>query len=83
MGIFVGYGSNILIGINSIWGLVIFILSSVVMLRIRTLTIVKKELVIKNKASNVVSYIDKSDWNEIIKNTSGKENSFEIIEELK
>jgi hypothetical protein len=53
------------------------------MLIIRNLTIVKKDLVIKNKATNAISYIDNSDWSEILKNTSGRENSFEIIEELK
>jgi hypothetical protein len=39
--------------------------------------------VIRNKKTGETSYIDKIDWNEILNNSTGKENNFEIIEELK
>jgi len=83
LGIFIGIGSREFIGISSIWGILIFILSIIIMLRISNLIIIKKDLVIKNRATNAISYIDHVDWNEILSNTSGRENSFEIIEELK
>lgn len=49
---------------------------------LKRLMIVKKELVIKNKATNELSYINQSDWEEIVANAAGKENSFEITEHL-
>ncbi len=46
------------------------------------LKVVKKDLVIKNKQTNEISYIDQSDWEEIVENAKGKELNFEIIEKL-
>lgn len=46
------------------------------------LKVVKKDMVIRNKQTNEISYIDQADWNEILENTKEKENNFEIIEEL-
>jgi len=36
-----------------------------------------------NKQTNEIAYIDRNEWHEILVNSSGKENLFEIIEELK
>jgi hypothetical protein len=46
------------------------------------LKVIKKDLVIRNKQTNEISYIDQADWNEILENTKDRENTFEIIEKL-
>ena len=46
------------------------------------LKVVKKDLVIKNKQTNEISYIDQVDWEEIVKNANGRDVNFEIIEKL-
>lgn len=46
------------------------------------LKVVKKDLVIKNKQTNEISYIDQIDWEEIVENAKGKELNFEIIEKI-
>ena len=46
------------------------------------LKVVKKDLVIKNKQTLEISYIDQADWHEIVENAKGKDNNFEIIEKL-
>jgi len=53
---------------------------SVVFVMLVRFRVVKKELVIRNTQTNELSYIDLTDWEEILKNTKGKENIFEIIE---
>jgi low affinity Fe/Cu permease len=83
LGIFMGIGSNEIFGFSAVWGILVFILSIMIMLTLRKLIVVKKDLVIRNKATNAISYVVYHDWNAIRRNTSGNQNSFEIIEELK
>ena len=63
-------------------GMLIITFSFVIWLFFKRLMIVKKDLVIKNKETNEISYIDHSDWEEILSNAAGKENPFEITEYL-
>ena len=62
--------------------LIILLVSFGVALKVVDLTIVKKDLIIRNKHTNQISYVDNSDWKEIIQNAAGKENNFEIVEYL-
>ena len=71
-----------LYGANIFRDLVIIVISGFAYGIVRKLTIAKKDLVIRNKQTNQISYIDHADWNEILENTKGKENVFEIIEKL-
>ncbi len=71
-----------LYGANIFRDLAIIIISGFAYGMVRKLTIAKKDLVIRNKQTNKISYIDHADWNEIIENTKGKENIFEITEKL-
>jgi len=82
LGLVLGLGGCYLLDISLFWGLLIFLIAGLFSLRIGNLMIIKKDLVIKNKQTNQVSYIENSDWSEIVKNTSGKQNDFEIIEKL-
>lgn len=81
-GLFIGLASRVWINVSSIWGLLILLLSFIIMMRVSNLIVVKKDLVIRHKATHAISYIDRTDWSEILKNTADKENSFEIVEEL-
>ncbi len=65
------------IGAGSLWLLLIVILALVISVALFNFKTVKKDFVIRSKLSNEISYINKSDWNEVI-----KKNNFEIIEEL-
>lgn len=68
---------------ESVWrDLAILALFSIAYLLLIRLKKVKKELVIRNKQTNERSFIDHSDWEEILENTTGKENIFEIEERL-
>lgn len=82
LGLVLGVGGCYLLDISLFWGLLIFLISGLFSLRIGNLTVIKKDLVIKNKQTNQVSYIDHSDWSEILRNTPGKQSYFEIVEEL-
>jgi len=44
--------------------------------------VIKKDLIIRNKQTNQISYVDNSDWKEILNNSVNKENNFEIVENL-
>lgn len=63
-------------------GLLILLAFYAASLKVVDLMIVKKDLIIKNKYSNQILYVDNSDWKEIEDNSIDKENSFEIIEYL-
>ena len=83
LGIFIWIVLHYWIGIGLNWGFLIILVSLIISFLISNLTVVKKDLVIRNKQTNEISYIDRPDWNDIMVNSSGKENIFEIIEELK
>ena len=63
--------------------LLMITLSFTIWLFFKRLMIVKRDLVIKNRETNEICYIDQSDWEEILANSAGKENPFEITEYLK
>jgi len=81
-GFVLGIGGCYLLNISFLWGLLIFLISVLIAMKIGSLIIIKKDLVIRNKQTNQVSYIDQADWAEILKNTSGKQNDFEIVKKL-
>jgi len=62
--------------------LLILLLFYGIALKIIELIITKKDLIIRNKQTNQMSYIDNSDWKEIVKNSANKEINFEIVENL-
>jgi CRISPR/Cas system CSM-associated protein Csm4 (group 5 of RAMP superfamily) len=67
---------------NKLWNILIFTGAMLIWFYIRNLKIVKKDFVIRNKDTKQIAYIDKKEWNEILKNSMGKENNFEITETL-
>ena len=69
-------------GSNIFRDVAILVVSGFLYGTVRKLTIIKKDLVIRNKQSNQISYIDRAEWNEILDNNKDKDNTFEIIEEL-
>jgi hypothetical protein len=71
------------LGIPVFLGLLIIIFSIIVALQIIAFKTVKRDLVIKNKENNQISFVNNSDWIEIVNNSVHKENKFEIIEHLK
>ena len=81
-GFVLGIGGCYLLDISLLWGLLIFLISGLISIGISNLMIVKKDLVIRNKQTNQLSYIDLDDWDEILKNTTGKQNDLEIVEKL-
>ncbi len=90
IGIFINLLAILLWVIGSYWtgvgrfaGFLILPITVIIALVITRFVVVKKDLVIRNKKTNEISYIDHSDWKEILLNTAEKENGFEIIEELK
>lgn len=64
-------------------GLLMLLVSYGIALKIIDLMVVKKDLIIKNKHTNQISYVNNSDWKEIVNNSADKENNFEIVENLK
>lgn len=64
-------------------GLITILISLLISFLLSNLIVIKRDLVIKNIQTNQTSYINNSDWDEILKNYKDKENSFEIIERLK
>lgn len=79
---FMATGSEWL-GFPLLVGLLLMIISILIALKIINFTIVERDYVIKNKESNQVSYVNKTDWMEIVNNSVDSENKFEIIEHLK
>jgi len=82
LGLVLGEGGCYLLDISLFWGLLIFLFFGLISIKIGNLVIIKKDLVIKNKQTNQITYIDQADWAEILKNTLGKQNDFEIIENI-
>jgi len=82
LGFVLGIGGSYLLDISLLWGLLIFLICGLISIKIGNLIIVKKDMVIRNKITNQLAYIDQADWTEILKNTSGKQNDFEIVETL-
>jgi predicted nucleic acid-binding Zn ribbon protein len=82
LGIVIGIGLHYWIRTNVSLFFLSFLVSLIISFAIMNFNKVKKDLVIRNKQTNAISYIDISDWNDILANSSGKENHFEIIEEL-
>lgn len=83
LGLLIWIGFQYWLGISSNWAFLIILVSLILSILISNLTKIKKDLVIRNKQTNEISYIDRADWNDILMNSSGKENIFEIVEELK
>ena len=81
-GIFIASGSKWL-NIRMFYGILIFIVSFFIAILITKMKEVKKELVIRNKQTNQISYINQSDWQDFLNNLRNHENNFEIIEYLK
>jgi hypothetical protein len=66
-----------------IWvGLLIMILAIYIALKIINFRIIKRDLIIRNKQTNQISYVNNSDWKEIVNNSAATENNFEIVENL-
>jgi hypothetical protein len=83
IGMLIWSGCHFWLGFSLLSGLLTILIFILLSFLITDFIIIKKELTIRNKKTNEVSYIDKSDWDEILKNSIDRENSFEIIEELK
>jgi hypothetical protein len=82
LGLMVGIGGTHWPGISLLSGFLVIIISFLLPFKITSLTIVTKDLVVRNKETNEISYIDITDWIDISLNSTSKKNSFEIIEEL-
>lgn len=78
-GLFVTIGSAIF-KIPIYIGLLTLLVSYGIALKIIALMVVKKDLIIRNKQTNQISYVNNSDWKEIVDNSADKENNFEIME---
>ena len=81
VGGFIATGSK-WIGIPIWLALFVMILCIYVALKIIRFRIIKRDLKIRNKQTNQISFVNNSEWNEIIENTADKENSFEVLEYL-
>lgn len=85
---FIIFGVLLSMGLRHFFGesifrdILILLFFSVAFLFFIHLIVVKKDLVIRNRQTNEISYIDNDDWDEILDNTKEKENPFEIIENL-
>ena len=82
LGIVIGIGLQYWLRTNLGLVFLFLLVSLIISIAISKFIKVKKDLVVRNKQTNAISYIDRSDWNDILANSSGKENHFEIIEEL-
>ena len=81
-GIILSMGLRHFFGASALKDIMILVVFSALFLFFIHLKVVKKDLVIRNKQTNEISYIDQADWEEIVKNATGKDNNFEIIEKL-
>ena len=82
-GFVLGIGGSYFLDFSLLWGLLIFLISGLFSLRIGNLMIIKRDLAIRNMQTNQISYVDMADWSEILKNTSGKQNNFKIVENFR
>lgn len=81
VGIFVTIGAASL-KVPIYFGLLILLAFYGIALKVIELIIIKKDFIIRNKHTNQISYVNKSDWQEILDNSIDKEINFEIIENL-
>lgn len=81
-GVFLSMGLRHFFGESTWRDILILVLLFVLFLFFIRLKFVKKDLVIKNKQTSEISYIDQVDWEEIVENAKGKEINFEIVEKL-
>ena len=81
-GIFLSMGLRHIFGVSAFRDIMILLVSIAVFLFFIHLKVVKKDLVIRNKQTKEISYIDQKDWEDIVENAKGKEINFEIIEKL-
>ena len=51
-------------------------------LKIINFRIIKRDLIIRNKQTHQISYVNNSDWIEILNNSANTENNYEIVEYL-
>ena len=70
------------IGIPTWVGLLIMLLAIYSAFKIIHFRIIKRDLIIRNKQTNQISYVNNSDWSEIINNSVDREINFEIVEYL-
>ena len=82
LGMLLSLGIQYQFSTNKLWNILIFTGAMMIWFFIRNLMIVKKDFVIRNIKTNAIDYVDRNEWNEILKNSAGKENSFEITETL-
>lgn len=54
-------------------GLLLLLVFFGIALKIIDLMVIKKDLIIRNKQTNQISYVDNSDWTEIVDNATNKE----------
>ncbi len=81
LGIFAAIGVPLLIDYFFIGVLLLLVSFSIAQALIK-LSVAKRDLKIRDKITNRVSYIQKSDWEEIVKNAKNGKINYEIIEHL-
>jgi len=81
-GMILSMGFRHFFGASALRDIMLLIVFSALFFFFIHLKVVKKDLVIKNKQTLEISYIDQADWHEIVENAKGKDNNFEIIEKL-
>ena len=81
LGIFAAIGVPLLIDYFFIGVLLLLVSFSIAQALIK-LSVAKRDLKIRDKITNRVSYIKKSDWEEIVKNAKNDKINYEIIEHL-
>jgi hypothetical protein len=81
-GMILSMGFRNFFGASALRDIMILVAFSALFLFFIRLKVVKKDLVIRNRQTNEISYIDQADWDEIVKNATGKDINFEIIEKL-
>jgi uncharacterized paraquat-inducible protein A len=81
VGLFLLIGSATL-RIPIYFGLLTLFISFGIAQKVIELMSVKKDLIIRNKQTNQISYVNNSDWKEIVNNSADKENNFEVLENL-
>jgi len=82
LGMLLSLGIQYQFGTNKMWNILIFTAAMMIWFFIRNLKIVKKDFVIRNKMTNEICYVNRKEWYQILKNSNGKENIFEINEKL-
>ena len=81
-GMILSMGFRHFFGANALRDIMLLVVFSALFYFFIHLKVVKKDLVIRNKQTLEISYIDQADWHEIVENAKEKDNNFEIIEKL-